>query len=101
VCGWNGSGKTTLLNVLARLVDYEGLLLINDIDARHYEPKSLHAAISATFQDYAKMCGSVAENVGMGDFEKLGDPAAMDAAIKGADISEFISGRSSTPMCKT
>ncbi|KAG8904990.1 hypothetical protein FRB99_000904 [Tulasnella sp. 403] len=111
IVGFNGGGKTTLVKVsvlfmpFARSVtltrslgpyDYKGTLLINDRPASSYTRSSLHAHTTVCFQDYAKYNLSVKENVGTGNYPRIGDAALMAEALKkgGADgiVSKFPKG---------
>jgi ABC-type multidrug transport system fused ATPase/permease subunit len=88
--GSASSGKTTLLQVLARLLDYEGTLLINDIDARHYEPSDLHAAMAACFQDHSKYPLTLRENILCGNRARADDAQALQVAIDVSGVSGFL-----------
>ncbi|HWD04598.1 MAG TPA: ABC transporter ATP-binding protein [Amycolatopsis sp.] len=88
VVGRNGAGKSTLFKLLCRLYDpTEGRILLDGTDIRSYDPDELRTRISAMFQDYVTYQGTAAENVGLGDLERLEDrPHIVDSARRaGAD----------------
>ena len=86
--GQNGAGKSTIVKLLGRLYDPdEGQILINGVDIRDYDPVDLREQIGVMFQDYATYQFSAADNIGIGNVERIGDMAAIrDAADRaGAD----------------
>lgn len=86
IVGFNGGGKTTLTMLLMRLLDYEGSLLINDIEARRYHPADLHDHMSACFQDHAKFPLSLRENICLGD----NDPTRLAGALVTGGVDTFL-----------
>ncbi len=86
--GQNGAGKSTIVKLLGRLYDPdEGVILVNGVDIRDYDPVDLRAQIGVMFQDYATYQFSAADNIGIGNVEHIGDMVAIrDAADRaGAD----------------
>ncbi len=85
VVGRNGAGKTTLVKLLARLYDpTEGRILLDGNDIRDYDPVELRSVIGAMFQDYVTYQATAAENIGLGEVERIEHrPAIADAAAKG------------------
>lgn len=76
IVGKNGAGKTTLVKLLLGLYDdYEGRILINDIDIREFSQAELKEIFSTVFQDYAKYAMTVNENI---LFEQTGDTVKED-----------------------
>ncbi|MGH7709941.1 MAG: ABC transporter ATP-binding protein, partial [Gemmatimonadaceae bacterium] len=66
--GENGAGKTTLTKLLARLYDpTEGRILLEGVDLREYDVKSLREAIGVIFQDYVRYDFRFDENIGVGE----------------------------------
>lgn len=86
--GENGSGKTTLIKLLCRLYDPDaGVITVNGIDLRDFDPVAWRKEISVVFQDYVHYHLSAGENIWIGDIEQEQDPAliAQAAHRSGAD----------------
>ncbi|MCX6032503.1 MAG: ABC transporter ATP-binding protein [Chloroflexi bacterium] len=83
--GLNGAGKTTLIKLLTRLYDpTEGQVLLDGVDLREYDLKSLHQRFGVIFQDYVRYQFTVRENIGFGQVDALDDLARIkDAADHG------------------
>ncbi len=66
--GKNGAGKSTIIKLIAGLyTDYEGEILINDIELRKYPAGTIKALLSIVHQDFAKYYISIRENIALGD----------------------------------
>lgn len=66
--GENGAGKTTLVKLLARLYEpTEGRILIDGVDIRDYDLKSLRQNIGIIFQDYIRFQLTAGENIAVGN----------------------------------
>lgn len=66
IVGENGAGKTTLIKLLLRFYDLDkGVISVNDISIREYEPVRYREKIAAIFQDFSKFDLTLRENVGM------------------------------------
>jgi ABC-type multidrug transport system fused ATPase/permease subunit len=62
--GTSGSGKTTIVKLLMRFYDpTEGRILINDIDLRDYQQRSIRAVMGVVLQDVALFNDSIGENI--------------------------------------
>ncbi|HVB77636.1 MAG TPA: ABC transporter ATP-binding protein [Candidatus Nitrosotalea sp.] len=88
VVGRNGAGKSTLIKLLCRLYDpTSGRVLLDGHDLKDYDPTQLRGAIAAMFQDFVTYQATAAENIGLGDLNRIEDlPAIREAAAKsGAD----------------
>ena len=86
--GRNGAGKTTVVKLLGRLYDpEEGEILIDGRDVREYDPTELRREFGVMFQDYAAYQLSAAENIGVGNVERVRDQRAIALAAEraGAD----------------
>lgn len=83
--GLNGAGKTTLIKLLTRLYDpTQGQILLDGVDLRDYDLKSLHARFGVIFQDYVRYHFSVRDNIGFGQVDDMDDQARIEqAASKG------------------
>ena len=72
IVGENGSGKTTIIKLLNGLYDeYEGNILINGIEIRKINKKSLRNCLATLFQDYNKYQFTIKENIGFGSINNL------------------------------
>jgi ATP-binding cassette subfamily B protein len=81
--GENGAGKTTLAKLLARLYDpTSGRILLDGRDLRDYQLDDLRKQIGVIFQDYMKYEMLVAENIGLGKIEELGNRPRVQAAAE-------------------
>lgn len=66
--GENGSGKTTLIKLLLGFYsNYEGEILINDLELRTIDLDDYRKKIGCVFQDYVKYELSIRENIILGD----------------------------------
>jgi ATP-binding cassette subfamily B protein len=85
VVGRNGAGKSTLIKLLCRLYDpTEGRILLDGVDLRDLEPAAVRRLIGGMFQDYVTYQASAAENIGLGELERIEDRGAVEeAAAKG------------------
>ncbi|HET9531998.1 MAG TPA: ABC transporter ATP-binding protein [Blastocatellia bacterium] len=70
--GENGAGKTTLTKLLARLYDpTEGRILLDGVDLREYDLRSVRRAIGVIFQDFVRYDLRFDENIGVGEIEAM------------------------------
>jgi ATP-binding cassette, subfamily B, bacterial len=85
IVGRNGAGKSTLIKLLCRLYDpTEGRILLDGVDLRDLEPAAVRRLIGGMFQDYVTYQATAAENIGLGELERIEDRGAVeDAAAKG------------------
>src|SRR6195256_3503733 len=79
IVGRTGSGKTTLAYLLPRLYDVdEGSVLLDGVDVRELQLRSLRSHIGVAFEDPILFSASVHENLVMGR------PITSDEELKGA-----------------
>jgi ATP-binding cassette subfamily B protein len=72
--GENGAGKSTLIKLLLRFYNpTEGHITIDGIDLREWDLHSWRKQISAVFQDFGQYQLTVAENIALGEIERLQD----------------------------
>jgi len=85
IVGRNGAGKSTLIKLLCRLYDPTGgRILLDGVDLRDLEPAAVRRLIGGMFQDYVTYQATAAENIGLGELERIEDRDAVeDAAAKG------------------
>ncbi len=89
--GLNGAGKTTLIKLLTRLYDpTEGQILLDGVDLREYDLKSLHQRFGVIFQDYVRYQFSVRENIGFGQIEDLDDTKRIEDAAEHGGADEVV-----------
>ncbi|KAF8669995.1 hypothetical protein HU200_051180 [Digitaria exilis] len=91
--GSSGSGKSTVLALLLRFYDpYEGQVLVDGKDIRHYNLRYLRKHIGLVQQEPILFNMSIRENISYGN-EGVSESEIIEAA-KEANIHEFISGLS-------
>jgi len=83
--GENGSGKTTLVKLLCRMYEpTEGRILVDGVDLATLEVGAWRSRLAAAFQDFARFELAAGHTVGAGDLPRLGDRAAVHAALERA-----------------
>lgn len=89
--GSTGSGKSTLINLIPRFYDVtEGEILIDGINVKEYNEKSLNNIIGYVSQKAVIFRGTISENVAYGaSKEKISDKKIKEA-IKIAQAESFI-----------
>jgi subfamily B ATP-binding cassette protein MsbA len=89
VVGRNGCGKTTLLGLLPRFFDPDaGKVLIDDIDIRAVNLRSLRRQIAVVTQDTILFDDTIAANIGYG--RRNASRVEIEAAARKAFAHEFI-----------
>jgi ATP-binding cassette subfamily B protein len=89
--GLNGAGKSTLVKLLCRLYDPErGAITWDGADVRGFDVASLRRRVATVFQDFMEYDLSAAENVALGDVDRLGDRAAVEVAAAGAGVDAVL-----------
>ncbi|MCL2351790.1 MAG: ABC transporter ATP-binding protein/permease [Firmicutes bacterium] len=89
IVGETGSGKTTLINLIPRFYDAtSGEILVDGVNVKDYELKSLRKGIAAAAQDVFLFSDTVEGNIAYGDPETPME-RVLDAA-KTADADGFI-----------
>jgi ATP-binding cassette, subfamily B, bacterial len=89
--GLNGAGKSTLVKLICRLYDpVRGSILWDGTDIRDVTPEDLRARIGTVFQDYMAYDLTAAENVGIGDLDRLNDSARIREAAAHAGVHDKI-----------
>ena len=70
ILGATGSGKTSLVNLVPRFYDVvEGEVLIEGINVKEFDLKSLRSEIGVVFQKTELFSGTIEENIRWGDEE--------------------------------
>jgi len=87
--GASGAGKTTLVNLLPRFYDPQsGKVLIDGIDIREVQLKSLRRQIGIVPQETVLFSGAIAENIAFG--RATYNLADVETAAKIANAHQFI-----------
>lgn len=90
IVGRTGSGKTTIVNLLLRLYEADkGTILLDDIDIKNIQIKSLRDNISYVPQDNFLFSSSIKDNIGFAFDEKIPDEQIISAA-KVAEVYDNI-----------
>ncbi len=88
--GSTGSGKSTLINLIPRLYDVtEGELLIDGVNVKDYDTKTLNKKIGYTPQRGVLFSGTVKSNIDFGD--NNADEETIKNSLKIAQASNFVS----------
>ncbi len=91
VVGSNGAGKTTLVKLLCRLYDpTAGRVLVDGIDLADVDPGAWQRRIAVIFQDFTRYELSVADNIGFGAIDRLGDRELLQFAAERAGATGII-----------
>lgn len=89
--GLNGAGKSTLVKLICRLYDpARGSIHWDGTDIRQVAPEDLRTRIGTVLQDYVTYDLTAAENVGLGDLDRLNDPARICEAATHAGVHNKI-----------
>jgi ATP-binding cassette, subfamily B, multidrug efflux pump len=89
IVGSTGSGKSTLLNLIPRLVDVTGgMVLLDDLDIRDLDPKDLRSSIGLIPQRPYLFGGTVATNLRYGKADATDDE--LWAALEIAQARGFV-----------
>ncbi len=79
-----GSGKSTVARLIMGLYPPDtGLVLIDGVDIRQYDPETLRSRIGATMQEVVLLTGSVRDNIALGRAEVNDEEMLRVAGITG------------------
>ena len=80
IVGATGAGKTTIANLLTRFYEFQkGAILVDGVDIREIEGRTLRRQIGLVLQDVFLFAGSVRDNIAFGARNGSGD--AVDRAL--------------------
>ncbi len=89
--GLNGAGKTTLIKLMTRLYDTtEGQILLDGVDIKQYDLKSLYRTFGIIFQDFGRYAATVEENIRFGNIHSDASMEAVEFAAKQSTAGEYI-----------
>jgi ATP-binding cassette subfamily B protein len=89
--GENGSGKTTLAKLLGGLyAPTSGTVRWDAVDASTVDPDALRRLVTVVFQDFARYNFTAADNIGLGDVDRLGDRPGIEAAADRAGADRMV-----------
>ncbi len=81
--GENGAGKTTIVKLLARLYEpTEGVIKLDGVDLRDYDPQELRESVSIIFQDFIRFQMIASENIAIGKIDKTEDMPRIERAAQ-------------------
>lgn len=95
ILGATGSGKTSIVNLVPRFYDTtDGKVLVDGVDVREYDLKSLRSQIGVVFQKTELFSGTIEENIKWGNSDATREEVIEACKIAQADkfISEFNDG---------
>jgi ATP-binding cassette subfamily B protein len=88
IIGPTAAGKTQLLNILTGLtMPTSGRILYDGYPLSDYDPLSFHEKVAFVFQDSILFNTTLRDNIA---FHQGADEAAIETAIKTAELSDFI-----------
>ena len=92
IIGSTGCGKSTVVNLIPRFYDAtEGQVLVDGVDVRDYDQRSLRNKIGYVSQKATLFTGTIASNVAYGDNgEAPPSPADVQAAVATAQAEDFV-----------
>ena len=88
--GLTGAGKTTLVGLIPRFFDVsEGRVLVDGLDVRQYDVRSLRERIAIVLQEPVLFSGTIGDNLRYGRLDAT--PEEIEDAARAAHAHEFIS----------
>jgi len=92
IVGQTGAGKSTLTKLVNRIYDVDaGRILVDGVDVRDWSLDALRSQVSTIEQDVFLFSRTIAENIAFSRGQRT-DPAAIEAAARGAQAHDFITG---------
>jgi ATP-binding cassette subfamily B protein/subfamily B ATP-binding cassette protein MsbA len=88
--GLTGAGKTTLVGLIPRFFDVsEGRVLVDGVDVRQYDVRSLRERIAIVLQEPVLFSGTIADNLRYGRLDATREE--IEQAARAAHAHDFIS----------
>jgi ATP-binding cassette subfamily B protein len=88
--GTNGAGKTTLIRLACGLYrPQRGRILVDGIDLDELDVEAWHRRIAPMFQEFLRLQGTVAENIGVGAVHRIDDADGIREAAAEAGVLGF------------
>jgi ATP-binding cassette subfamily B protein/subfamily B ATP-binding cassette protein MsbA len=88
--GLTGAGKTTLVSLIPRFyAPTAGHVLVDEVDVRHYQLRSLRERVAIVLQDPVLFSGTIADNLRYGRLDA--SAAEVEQAARAAHAHDFIS----------
>ncbi|HUQ58484.1 ABC transporter ATP-binding protein [Lentzea sp.] len=89
--GVNGAGKSTLVKLLCRFYDPQrGTITWDGVDLRELDVTALRERIGVVFQEFMTYDLTAAENIGIGQVDRLEDRARIAGAARTARIADTV-----------
>ena len=89
--GENGSGKTTLAKLPARLyTPQSGSIRWDGVDISTVDSDDVRRHVAVIFQDFLRYHLPARENIGLGRWELIDDPSAVERAARQAGAHDFL-----------
>jgi ATP-binding cassette subfamily B protein len=89
--GINGAGKTTITKLMTGLyTEFEGNILINDVSIRDYSKESLKSIYSIVYQDFAKYCITIKDNILISDLSNTENEKLLSEILLNLDLNELV-----------
>jgi len=93
IVGQNGEGKSTMVKLLLGLFSPDsGEIRIGGEPISAYSQCARQKMFGAVFQDFVRYSVTLAENVGVGSVDKIGDAAAIGLAMVKGKADTFVGG---------
>jgi ATP-binding cassette subfamily B protein len=91
VVGENGAGKSTLIKLLCKLYEpVSGRILVDGVDLARLPAPAWRGRLAGAFQDFFRFEFAARQSVGLGDLDRLGDEAAVLAAVDRAGADDVL-----------